>query len=95
MSRPTSRFAVCIESKADGDLIIRKIYEVLPDGVAGSCEYLRIIDESEEDYLYPARWFHFLDLPTALKRALRKTLTRRGHAGANKAAPRPARLRRR
>jgi len=44
-------------------LEVRKLYEVVPDGSAGEYEQIRIIDESGEDYLYPASWFVVVDLP--------------------------------
>ena len=34
-----------------------KIYRVLPDADAGRDDDLRIVDESGEDYLFPADWF--------------------------------------
>ena len=36
--------------------------------------YVRIIDESGEDYLYPANYFCMVELPQTVERALRKTL---------------------
>jgi hypothetical protein len=56
-------FAVCIDSEEAGDLELRKVYQVLPDELAAQRGYLRIIDESGEDYLYPADWFVKIALP--------------------------------
>jgi len=39
----------------------RKIYFALPDSKAGRTGYFRIIDESGEDYLYPAQHFVAVD----------------------------------
>ena len=47
----------------------RKIYEVLPDSGAEEHNQLRVIDESGEDYLLPARYFALLELPAAVRRA--------------------------
>ena len=54
------RFVICIEnSDYPASLEVRKIYQVIPDPDALKIGYLRIIDESGEDYLYPAE--HFID----------------------------------
>ena len=57
------RFMLCIENKDCEDLERRKIYQVLPDDEASKEGYLRIIDESGEDYHYPESYFIFLQLP--------------------------------
>ncbi len=61
------KFAVCI-TDSEPDLELRKIYKVLPDKVAAKDHHLRIIDESGEDYLYPASLFVFVEVPGAAKR---------------------------
>jgi hypothetical protein len=53
-------------------LEVRKIYQVLPDADAAQHQYLRIIDESGEDYLYPAAYFVLVDLPKEVQEALLK-----------------------
>src|SRR5215208_3359196 len=51
-------FAVCVGNRDySAALEVSKIYQVLPDPVAASRSYVRIIDESGEDYLYPKRMF--------------------------------------
>jgi hypothetical protein len=61
-SRTTSKFAVCIQSD-DADLLTpRMIYQVLPDESAAKSNYMRVVDNEGEDYLYPAEYFMFLDL---------------------------------
>jgi len=37
-------------------------------------KHLRVIDESGEDYLYPASYFFVIELPQRLQRTLRRTL---------------------
>jgi hypothetical protein len=49
----------------------RKIYRVLPDAEAVNDGYVRVVDESGEDYLYPADYF----LPIELSRDLEEALT--------------------
>jgi hypothetical protein len=46
-------FGLCIENKECEDLEKHKIYKVLPDDEASKEGYLRIVDKSGEDYLYP------------------------------------------
>ncbi len=48
----------------------RKIYEVLPDRDAAAHNQLRVIDESGEDYLYPASHFASIALPQSVRRAV-------------------------
>jgi len=67
------RFAICIaNTDYPAALEVRKIYQVLPDADAAQHQYLRIIDESGEDYLYPAIYFVPIDLPQPVQEALLK-----------------------
>lgn len=64
-------FAVCIENAAyPASLELHKIYRVLPDEDAAAEGDLRVIDESGEDYLYPAEWFAAVDLPRQVRTSL-------------------------
>lgn len=56
-------FALCIENKECDDLEKRKVYQIIHDEAAENEGYYRIIDESGEDYLYPASHFVLIDLP--------------------------------
>jgi hypothetical protein len=67
----STRFAICLKNKGSEDLVIRKVYQVLPDEAAEQKGLLRIIDESGEDYLYPASYFFLIDLPQKVERTLR------------------------
>lgn len=49
------------------------MYLVLPDEAAAKDEYLRVVDESGEDYLYPADYFVPLVLLQAAARVLLTT----------------------
>ena len=65
------RFAVCVDNDGyPASLELHKIYRVLPDEGAQSGGDLRIVDESGEDYLYPAERFVLLDLPQAVEKSL-------------------------
>ncbi len=72
-TRPT-RFTICLKNKGCDDLVVRKIYQVLPDAHAEKSKYLRIIDESSEDYLYPASYFFVMELPQKVERTLKRAL---------------------
>jgi len=63
-------FALCIGNKDCEDLEMRKIYQVLPDDDAEREGYIRIIDESGEDYLYPQSYFILVRLPREAQKAL-------------------------
>jgi len=63
-------FALCIENKDCEDLEKRKIYEVLPDDEAAKEGYLRVIDETGEDYLYPKSYFILIPLPRQAQKSL-------------------------
>ena len=51
-------------------LEVRKLYRVIPDDDAAAHGYIRVIDESGEDYAYTASRFHLMQLPTAVEEAL-------------------------
>ena len=63
-------FALCIENKECEDLEKRKVYRVLEDDEAAKEGYLRIVDESGEDYLYPESYFVLVELPREAQDAL-------------------------
>lgn len=65
-----THFVVCVQNTGSDDLALRKLYQVLPDEAAAADGYLRIIDESGEDYLYPAQYFLQLDLSQDVQTAL-------------------------
>ena len=68
----TQGYAVCMRN-ADfhASLEVRKLYPVLYDPDAEANGLIRVIDESGEDYVYPARLFQRLTLPSEIQRALR------------------------
>ncbi|NOH03648.1 MAG: hypothetical protein HND47_17645 [Chloroflexi bacterium] len=63
----TPQFVVCLKNNGyEASLEPRKIYQVLPDKEAESHKMIRVIDESGEDYLFPASLFSPISLPQAL-----------------------------
>ncbi len=71
MSKSRPRFVVCIDNTDyQASLIPGKLYEVLLDDAAAQDDFLRVIDESGEDYLYHQSLFVRIALPVKLQRAL-------------------------
>jgi hypothetical protein len=65
------QFGICIDNASyPASLEMHKIYRVLLDKDAAKDGDLRIIDESGEDYLYPADYFIRIELPKAVEQAL-------------------------
>lgn len=64
------RFVVCVCNEDCQDLELRKIYQVLRDDTADKDGYLRVIDESGEDYLYPSDFFLQIELSRDLEKAM-------------------------
>jgi hypothetical protein len=60
------KFAICVENDRCEDLELLKLYQVLPDDVAAQKKFIRVIDESREDYLYPSKLFVLVGLPQAV-----------------------------
>jgi hypothetical protein len=69
--KPAFKFVVCINNaEYPASLELHKIYRVVPDEDAAVDGDLRVIDESGEDYLYPAEYFVFVDLPRAVEKSV-------------------------
>ena len=68
-----SKFVICIDNTDyPASLEKRKIYELLPDKDAEKIEHVRVIDESGEDYLYPASCFIDANLSKETRDAVSK-----------------------
>ena len=67
--RLETQFALCIENGDCEDIEKRKFYQILPDAEAAREGYLRVVDESQEDYLYPESYFIFVKLPRKVQEA--------------------------
>lgn len=53
-----SKYVICINNDGyEDDLMLRTVYRTLPDKSARRSEYICVIDETGEDYLYPASYF--------------------------------------
>ena len=65
-----TRFVLCVSNEGCEDLERRKLYAVVADEAADADGYLRVVDESGEDYLYPARNFAAIELSDDVLQAL-------------------------
>lgn len=77
--KSTVRYVICVRSESAEDLEVRKVYRVLPDETASERGQLRVVDESGEDYLYPAEWFVTVEVPEEAERALAEASSKRTH----------------
>lgn len=59
-----SQFGICIHHEGCEDLELFKMYHILHDETVAQDGYIRVFDESGEDYLYPKNFFILLELPT-------------------------------
>jgi hypothetical protein len=67
----SNRYVVCVKNRDyPASLELRKIYKVVPDKPAAGHGLLRILDESGDDYLYPADHFVSIKLTRTVERAV-------------------------
>ncbi|MCR4341165.1 MAG: hypothetical protein NUW01_14910 [Gemmatimonadaceae bacterium] len=70
-SKKTAELVLCLHNAGyEASLEVRKIYERVSDADAQSHKQIRVIDESGEDYLYPASFFKPISLPPRLRKAV-------------------------
>jgi hypothetical protein len=74
MATENPEFAICVANEGYEDLEIWKVYRVLPDPKAAEVGCLRVIDESGEDYLYPAIRFVQVTFPAEVREQLLATV---------------------
>ena len=71
MDTSKKRFAICIDNTDyEASLIPRKIYKIIPDEEAAKDDFIRVIDESGEDYIYHHSHFILVDFPLEVEQAL-------------------------
>jgi hypothetical protein len=67
----SSSYLLCLSNRGyKASLIPRKVYECLPDDVATKRGLVRVVDESGDDYLFPARLFAAIELPKDVRQRL-------------------------
>lgn len=70
-NRPATQFVVCLDNTDyEASLEVGKLYRVVSDEQAHAHGYLRVIDESGDDYAFSARRFHPIEIPKAVEEAL-------------------------
>lgn len=70
-NEPTQMFVICVRNEGfEASLAVRKLYRVLPDQEAEAQSLIRVVDETGEDYLYPAELFAAVDVPADTAAAL-------------------------
>jgi len=70
----TLQFALCLDNEGyPASLEVGKLYRLIPDDEAAAHGYLRVIDESGEDYLYPRDWFVLIEVPESVEASLLRT----------------------
>lgn len=78
MATRSAQFGVCMDNRGyPASLEVGKLYPVIPDAEAAKHGYIRVIDESGEDYGYSAERFFLLPVPEALAKALSARSDRR------------------
>jgi hypothetical protein len=66
-----NKFVLCIDNTGnESSLIKRKIYEIIPDPKAERDDFVRLVDESGEDYIHHKSHFVFIELPEEVERVL-------------------------
>ncbi len=64
-------FALCINNEGyEASLEVGKLYRIIADADAAGHGYIRVVDESGEDYAYSTERFFPLELPLAIEEAL-------------------------
>lgn len=65
------QLALCLDNEGyPVSLEVGKLYRVVEDKDAASEGYLRVIDESGEDYAFSNNRFYIVDLPNEVRRSL-------------------------
>lgn len=72
-NKVSTRFAVCVNTDDPDLLTPRMVYQVLPDDNAAKSDYLRVIDNEGESYLYPATYFVLVDFPQPIQKVILQT----------------------
>ncbi|MGH9815909.1 MAG: hypothetical protein ACRD6I_07520 [Candidatus Acidiferrales bacterium] len=73
MNVKTKRYVICIKNDDyEVDLSLGKVYRVIPERVSEARGFVRMVDESGEDYLYPRAYFLPIAVPRRFRRLWRK-----------------------
>jgi hypothetical protein len=68
--KSTSRILLCVRNdEYPASLELRKVFQAVPDEAGAARHFVRVVDESGEDYLYPESCFMPIEIPQAAARA--------------------------
>ena len=71
----TPAFVMCIANdNYPASLELWKVYKAVWDDKAKQRNLIRVIDESEEDYLYPSKYFVSIRVPALAQKAMMTAL---------------------
>ena len=70
MAKSRSTYVLCIENRDCDDLEKGKVYAKITDSKAKRDGFIRVVDESGEDYLYPDSYFVPIEIPAEARQAL-------------------------
>ena len=74
MQHQTVKFAICLNNEGyPASLEVGKLYQMIPDDEAAVHGYIRVVDESGEDYAFTANRFHVIELPITVGQNLLST----------------------
>ena len=67
-------YALCVDNEGyEVSLELRKLYQILPPEENDPADWLRIVDESGEDYLYSGARFVLLTIPRDVESLVEST----------------------
>jgi hypothetical protein len=90
MSRAKRRFVLCVRNGSyKASLQPRKVYKVVDDPGAEARALLRVVDESGEDYLFPADLFVPIDVPAKAQSAFSRSASASGVSRPARRSSRP------
>jgi len=74
MAKKERPYALCVNNTGyEASLELRKLYQVAPPEANDPKDWLRIIDESGEDYLFSSERFVLLTLPRDVEHIVEET----------------------
>lgn len=75
VNKKTSQFAICLNNEGyEASLEVGKVYRAIPDREAAAHGYIRMVDESGEDYAFAADRFYEVELPPPVEATLAAAL---------------------
>ncbi len=74
MKNSKTQFALCLSNRDyPASLEVGKLYRLIEDAEAASEGYLRVVDESGDDYAFASSRFHIIELPAKIEKELLKS----------------------